>query len=78
MRLGHVIDTVRIAKAKDELVPNDVVTLDLSDMPVLLSAMIEDVEREAKGEIVESKDVRRAISAKTAAMFKAMLAERGS
>jgi hypothetical protein len=36
----------------------------------IISSMIEDVEREANGEIVESPEARRAISRRTALMFK--------
>jgi len=35
--------------------------------------MLADIEREAEGEIVVSRDARKAISASTAAMFKARL-----
>lgn len=41
----------------------------------IISAMIEDVEREAKDEIIESSDARRAIGRKTAIMFKDRLKE---
>jgi hypothetical protein len=39
-------------------------------MPKVLGAMVEDVFREAKGEIVESKEAAKAISKKAAALFK--------
>lgn len=45
--------------------------LDMRDVPRVIEAMVEDVYREAKGEIVESKEARRAISKRTAEMFKA-------
>jgi hypothetical protein len=37
---------------------------------LVIEAMVEDVYREAKGEIVESKEVTKSIGAKTAALFK--------
>ena len=67
-RVCHVAEHVKAAKPDK--------TLDLSDMPALLGAIVEDVEREGKGEITESKDARRAISAKAAPMFKSLI--RGS
>jgi len=42
-------------------------------MPKLMVAMIEDVTREAKGEIVDNEVVRKAIIKKTASMFKEYL-----
>lgn len=41
----------------------------------LIKAMTEDVLREGKGEIVDSRDARKAIGARTATMFRKMLAE---
>lgn len=43
---------------------------DIKDTGKVIKAMIEDVYREAKGEIVESKEVSVAISKKTAQLFK--------
>jgi len=42
----------------------------IQDTGKIINAMIEDVEMESKGEIIESADARRAISRKTAIMFK--------
>ena len=42
----------------------------------VIAAMIEDIYREAKGEIIESKDVSRAIGNKTATMFKQRLRDK--
>lgn len=39
-------------------------------MSVILKNMVEDVMREGAGEIVDSKEVRKAISKKTSQMFK--------
>lgn len=43
-------------------------------MGVVIKAMIEDISREAKGEIIESKDVHKAIGKRTAELFKQHLA----
>lgn len=59
MRLSHVLDKIPGAS--------------LEQMPVVLSAMIEDVEREAVGEIVVSGEARKAICTATAKMFKQRL-----
>ena len=48
---------------------------DLSKIPEIINAMIEDVEREGKGEILASKDSRRAISTRTGKMVKIRLTE---
>jgi hypothetical protein len=65
MRLTHVLD---------KLQPDGKV-LELRDIPTVTSAMVADVYAEAAGEIVESKDVERAIKQKTAGMFKARVME---
>jgi len=57
MRLEHVLDKL----------PQG---LGLADMRKVLEAMIEDVLREAKGEIVDSPAARAAISKRTAQLFK--------
>lgn len=56
MRLVHVLDKL----------PG----VEIQDMPKIIAAMIEDVFREAKGEIIESKEARAAIGKRTAVMFK--------
>lgn len=56
MRLTHVLDKL----------PG----LDITGTKRVIAAMIEDIYREAKGEVVESKEASAAISKKTAAMFK--------
>ena len=45
----------------------------IKDMPKVIAAMLEDVLREAKGEIIESKEVYKAINSKTATLFKTHL-----
>ena len=42
----------------------------------IIKAMIEDVLREAAGEIVESKELRKAIGAKTIKLFKQHLMDK--
>lgn len=62
MRLQHVLDKIQKP-------------LDISNMKEYISAMIEDVYREAKGEIVESTAVKGAIARKTAELIKRQLAD---
>lgn len=59
MRLSHVLD-----KFGD---------LDISKLGDIIRAMIEDVEREAKGEILENHEVRKAIGKRTVELFKMRL-----
>lgn len=61
MRLGHVLDKLGNPT-------------DMTSTPAVIEAMLEDVCREAKGEILESKAARRAISGKTVRLYKARLA----
>lgn len=61
MRLNHVL-----AKTP---------ATDMKDVPVLIKAMVEDVYREAKGEIVESREAVTAIGRKAVELFKAHLQE---
>lgn len=61
MRLGHVLDKLPGAN--------------IEQTTTVIAAMIEDVEREASGEIIASAAARKAISRKTALMFKARLKE---
>ncbi len=60
MRLTHVLDKHKAAGNP----------LDISQMPKIIAAMVEDVYREAAGEIVESKDAKAAIGKRTARLFK--------
>lgn len=59
MRLAHVLDAF----------PN----ASIQETGNIIKAMIEDVEREAAGEIVKSKEARAAIGKRTAQMFKRRL-----
>ena len=61
MRLAHVLDKLKSEHGRE---------LVIEDMRLVLDAMVEDVMREAKGEIVESAAAKRAICKRTAALFK--------
>jgi hypothetical protein len=63
MRLQHILGRGTIA-------------LDTANIPDFITAMVEDVEREALGEIVVSKEARRAIGTATAILVKEALAAR--
>lgn len=65
-RLRHVL-------AKIEL---DGKTVEMSSTPKVIAAMVEDVYREGRGEIVESKEAKAAIGTLTAKLLKAELASR--
>ena len=56
MRMDHVLDKLTATG--------------IEHTPIVIQAMIEDVEREAAGEIVPSKDARRAIGRAAADMYK--------
>ena len=60
VRLSHILDKF----------PQDI---NIEGMGIVIKTMIEDVYREAKGEIVESKDVQKYIGSKTAILFKKRL-----
>lgn len=60
MRLKHILDKF----------PSET---SIESMGIIIKAMIEDVYREAKGEIVESKEVMKQIGARTAQLFKQKL-----
>lgn len=65
-RLRHVLGKIEI----------DGKVADMSMTPVVIAAMIEDIYREGRGEIVESKETRMAIGTSTAKLFKAELSSR--
>lgn len=60
MRLHHVLD--KLPKG-----------INVESTKLVIDAMVEDVYREAKGEIIESKEVTKCIGGKTAIMFKKKL-----
>ena len=43
---------------------------DITQTGIIISAMVEDIEREAEREIIKSKEARKEISKQTALMFK--------
>ena len=67
MRLDHVINTVVSAR--------DSKAVDMSDTPLIIKAMTEDILREASGEIVDSKEARKAIGQLTVKLFKRRIQE---
>ncbi len=67
-RLLHVIDHLKGAYGGRDVV--------IKDMPDVIRAMIEDVIREGKGEILDNKNTRKAIGNRTAHMFKVYLQEK--
>lgn len=60
-RYQHVLD--RVLKTKE---------IDIKDMKKIIEFMVEDVQRESKGEIVWNDSISRAIRQKTAHLFKTM------
>jgi hypothetical protein len=66
MRLEHVIDKMTI----------DGIEPEMKDIPKVIDAMIEDIFREAKGEIVEGREVRKAIGTRAVKLFKARLTKK--
>ncbi len=67
MRLNHVLDKLRYLGERD---------IGMEVTGVVIKAMIEDIKREAKDEIVENKKVWTAIGRNTAKMFKKYLQEK--
>ncbi len=65
MRLQHVMTIVKVMRHMIDGQP-----LDMTDTGRMISAMIEDVYREAKGEIEEGKAVKTAIGKHTARLYK--------
>jgi hypothetical protein len=62
IRLEHVLQKL----------PSDI---DITKMPVILDAMVEDVLREGAGELIDSKDLRGQIKSLTAKLYKKKLQE---
>ena len=65
-RLRHVLSKIEI----------DGKVADMAMTPVVIAAMVEDIYREGRGEIVESKEARTAIGTSTVKLFKAELSSR--
>lgn len=62
MRLEHVIDAVLSARDDKQI--------DMRDTPLVIATMIEDVTREAAGEITDNPPARKAIGRRTVELFK--------
>ena len=60
------VTNVRLEHVLQKLPPD----IQIDKIPEIIKSMIEDIEREAKGEILESKEARKAISKKTVELFK--------
>lgn len=63
VRLQHVIEQLLASR-------DDAKTIDIKDTGQIIKLMIDDVMREASGEIIDTKDVRKAIGAKAGQLFK--------
>lgn len=63
-RLEHVLGKLKATLGRDP---------ELKDMREVINAMVEDVTREAKGEIVESKEAAKAIGSATSKLFRRLL-----
>lgn len=57
MRLTHVLDNLKNPT-------------ELKDIPIVIKAMVEDVFREGKDELVESKEAKKAIGSRTVQLYK--------
>lgn len=79
MRLHHVLDVLKVykqvkANEKGEgCLVKELTPVGMEDMKELIGMMIEDVKREAKGEIEENRDAMKAIGRRTAILFKKFL-----
>jgi hypothetical protein len=62
------VTPTRLEHVLDKLGPD--VAADISKTPLVIAAMIEDVTREASGEIVDGKEARKAIGSAAARLFK--------
>lgn len=78
MRLQHVLDVLKVYKHMKANGGKPTETVEapppgMEDIKVLIGMMVEDVKREAKGEIEENQAAMKAIGRRTATLFKAML-----
>ena len=71
LREANAIADEWVTLTRLEHVLNKLGPVGMEQTPDVIRAMIEDVTREAAGEIVDGKDTRRAIGAATAKLFKA-------
>lgn len=63
MRLHHVLDAMGITEE----------AMDIKNIGGVIKAMVEDVEREAAGEIVVSREARKCVSVEAAKLYKTLL-----
>lgn len=63
-RLIHVMDHIKADLKRD---------LEVKDIPTIINYMVEDIEREAKDEIIMSKETKKQIGNKTVSLFKSWL-----
>lgn len=68
MRLQHVLNNVLVFKKLRE--KSDDVKLSMEDTKFVIEFMVEDIKREAKGEIIENPETIKAIGRLTACMYK--------
>jgi hypothetical protein len=66
------VNDVRLQHVLDKLNPP---ATNMSDVPRVIKAMVEDIFREAEGEIVESREAGAAIGRRTVELFKKRIAE---
>lgn len=66
MRLQHVLDRAQVLKNE----AGDPSPMSMEDTGQIIGLMLEDVKREAKGEIIESQGAMKAIGSATARLFK--------
>lgn len=64
IRLEHVLDKLKVDGKEPEI----------EDIPKIIKATVEDVVREASGEIVDNRDVRVGLGKKTVSLFKKRMA----
>lgn len=65
MRLEHVIDHILAGRVEKQI--------EMRDTPLVIAAMIEDVTREAAGEILDNAPARKAIGSRAVKLFKERL-----
>lgn len=68
MRLQHVLNNVLVFKKLRE--KNDTVVLSMEDTKFVIEFMVEDIKREAQGEIIEDPETIKAIGRLTACLYK--------
>jgi hypothetical protein len=72
MRLQHVLDRAQVLKNE----AGDTTEMTVEDTGQIIGIMIEDVKREAKGEIIESQGAIKSIGSRTAKLFQKYLQSR--